>query len=139
MAKADLFELRPHHAGIYVPDIESSIAWYQDKLGFTVAKRLTIEVIPARVVFLKRGDYYIELFEATGAKSKPQTRRTPDQNTLGLKHITFAVENVSKVVGILKQRGVEIVRDVGRIEGKEMAFISDNAGNLIELVSFDAP
>ena len=31
------FELKPHHLGISVPDLETSISWYHDMLGFSVA------------------------------------------------------------------------------------------------------
>ena len=28
------FEIKPHHTGISVPNLEESIAWYQKMLGF---------------------------------------------------------------------------------------------------------
>jgi len=40
-SKTDTFQLIPHHCGISVPDLEASIAWYRDMLGFSVEKRLT--------------------------------------------------------------------------------------------------
>ena len=40
-SKIDAFQLIPHHCGISVPDLDASIAWYRDMLGFSVEKRLT--------------------------------------------------------------------------------------------------
>ena len=66
-SKIDTFQLIPHHCGISVPDLEASITWYRDMLGFSVVKRLTLDVLPAKIAFMKHGDFYIELFQTEGA------------------------------------------------------------------------
>ena len=43
-----LFDLKPHHCGISVPDLETSVAWYRDMLGFSVKARLTLEAVGAQ-------------------------------------------------------------------------------------------
>ncbi len=43
--KIDTFQLIPHHCGISVPDLEASVAWYRDMLGFSVVKRLTLKLV----------------------------------------------------------------------------------------------
>ena len=56
-------ELRPHHCGISVPNLEASIAWYRDVLGFSVDARGHIKKAQAEVAFMKHGNFYIELFQ----------------------------------------------------------------------------
>lgn len=137
----DTFKLIPHHCGISVPDLEASIAWYRNMLGFSIEKRLIIDEISARIAFMKHGDFYIELFETKDATPLPEDRSYPDRDiqTHGTKHIAFEVEDVQTFVDALKECGVDIAMDVSMMEGKAMAFIRDNAGNLIEIVETGSP
>lgn len=137
----DDFQLIPHHCGISVPDLEASVNWYREMLGFSVVKRLTIDVVPARIAFLKHGDFHIELFQIEGATPLPDDRRYPNRDicTHGTKHIAFAVDNVPGFIAALKKHGVDIAMDVSMMEGKAMAFIRDNSGNLIEIVEAGSP
>jgi methylmalonyl-CoA/ethylmalonyl-CoA epimerase len=140
-SKKDAFHLTPHHCGISVPDLEASMAWYRDMLGFSIEKRQTLDVVPSKIAFLKHGDFYIELFQIEGASPLPEDRRHPNRDicTHGTKHIAFAVDDVPKFVDALKKRGVDIAMDVNIMEGKAMAFIRDNAGNLIEIIETGSP
>jgi methylmalonyl-CoA/ethylmalonyl-CoA epimerase len=63
-------------------------------LGFSLVKRLTVEVIPAKIALMKHGDFHVELFEVAGAAPLPESRRHPnlDIKTNGTKHIAFEVE-----------------------------------------------
>ncbi len=135
MAKqtTDFFEMKPHHCGISVPDLEASIVWYCDVLGFTVTRRGVIEAAHAKNAFLKHGDFYIELFEVEGAVPLPESRRYPNQDiaTHGTKHIAFEVQDLRKVTETLKQRGVDIAMERTT---NTIHFMRDNAGNLIELM-----
>jgi len=131
------FELKVDHCGISVPDLEASIAWYHDILGFSVEQRFAIDAVPFKAAFLRRGDFRIELFEVTGASPLPEERRYPNEDLRrhGTKHIAFAVQDVRAVFAELKRRGVDIAMDVFVVEGiGPGGFIRDNAGNLIELL-----
>ena len=129
------FEMKFDHAGISVPDLESSIAWYGTMLGFEVDSRDTRPPLQAKVAFLRHGNLRLELFEVPGAAELPAERRVPDQDLLthGNKHVAYAVKDVHAVTDELKSRGADIVvvKDVGPVS---LAYIRDNAGNLIELV-----
>lgn len=133
------FELKPHHLGISVADIEASIAWYGEMLGFTLVKRHTLEAVPAEIAFLSHGDFSIELFEVPGAAPLPEDRRYPNRDLLthGTKHMALAVQNMREVMDVLKQRDVDIAMDVTMVEQTAIAFIRDPTGNLIEL--FEQP
>jgi methylmalonyl-CoA/ethylmalonyl-CoA epimerase len=134
-------QLIPHHCGISVPDLDASIAWYRDMLGFTLEKRLSIDELSASVAFLRHGNFFIELFEIKNAEPLPEGRSYPNKDiqTHGTKHIAFAVDDVDEYINSLKKRGVDIAMDVRIMEGKAMAFIRDNAGNLIEIVETGSP
>ena len=128
-------ELKHHHGGISVPDLEASVRWYAEVLGFEVEKRFEIAPIPAKVAMLRRGDLRVELFEVPGAKPLPEERRQPnlDVKTHGNKHLAFAINDLDAAERELRRRGADIVF-VGRFEFGSNIFLRDNAGNLIELV-----
>jgi methylmalonyl-CoA/ethylmalonyl-CoA epimerase len=124
-----------HHVGVSVPDINASIAWYRDTLGFVLERRYVAESIPATIAVLKNGPMHVELFELSDAKPLPDERREPNQDlrTHGNKHVAFAVADVRLFAAELKQRGADIVW-VKDFKFGSNAFIRDNAGNLIEFV-----
>jgi len=73
-------ELRFHHGGVSVPNLEEAIAWYQQMLGFEVERRFPIPQIPANVAIIKRGALRFELFEVPNANPLPEDRRFPDRD-----------------------------------------------------------
>ena len=129
-----------HHAGISVPDLDASIAWYRDVLGFQLARRFTIDTIPAEVAVVKNGPLHIELFQVPGAQPSSPERRVPDRDlrTHGNKHVAFAVADVRALARELEKRGADIVW-VKDFEFGSNAFIRDNSGNLIEFVQGALP
>jgi methylmalonyl-CoA/ethylmalonyl-CoA epimerase len=137
-SKADAFGLKPHHCGISVPDLEASIIWYHDMLGFSLEQRGFIESANAKIAFIKNGDFSIELFEVAGAESMPVSRRYPNQDiaTHGTKHIAFEVQDIRKLIDTLKQKGVEVAMDIFKMENTLAAFIRDNSGVLIEFIEY---
>ncbi len=128
-------DLKHHHGGLSVPDLEASIRWYREVLDFELERRFEIPAIPAKVAMLRRGDLRLELFEVPGASALPPERREPNQDlrTHGNKHLAFAIRDLDSAERELRSRGADIVF-VGRFEFGSNIFIRDNAGNLIELV-----
>jgi len=131
-----LFSLTPHHVAISVPDLERAIAWYGEMLGFELEKRDTLPQVPAKVAFLVRDGFRIEVFELAKAAALPDARRVPDQDlrTHGTKHIAFSVTQVADVVEELRRRGVVIAMEPRSIGSVCVAFVNDDSGNLIEFV-----
>jgi len=129
------FDLKHHHGGVSVPNLEESIRWYSEMLGFEVEKQFPIPQIPANVAMLRRGTLRIELFELADAKPLPVDRREPhsDLQTHGNKHMAFAIKHVDTAAEELKRLGADIVF-VGHFKHGSNIFLRDNAGNLIELV-----
>lgn len=135
MHSDDYPELHADHIGISVPDIDASIAWYGRMFGFTLEMRQHLPVIPAEIAFLRRGEVRIELFQIDGAKPLPPERREPNEDlrTHGNKHPCYRLVDVPGTVASLRARGADIVFEKV-INGTPMAFLRDNAGNLIELM-----
>src|ERR1700758_2326559 len=102
--------LRPHHFGISVPDVDAAVAWYGRMLGFTLEQQLSIDKIPARIAFVRRDQYRIEIFEVPGAAPLPAERRVPnlDLRTHGNKHMCFEVPDVNAAVAALRDAGADI-------------------------------
>jgi methylmalonyl-CoA/ethylmalonyl-CoA epimerase len=135
-ADATTTELRFHHGGVSVPNLEEAIAWYQQMLGFEVERRFPIPQIPASVAIIKRGALRFELFEVPNANPLPEDRRFPDRDnrTIGNKHVAFAVADVEALEQQLRAKGADIAMVVRAKHGSGF-FVRDNAGNLIEFVT----
>ena len=131
-------DLRPDHAGISVGDLEASIAWYRDMLGFELMR--TVDIPDAedagRVALVKHGDFILELFWLPKAAPLPEGRRHPATDLLiqGIKHVAYAVNDIAALMDELKAKGVDVVWDITVHDGSPCAFVSDNSGNLVEFV-----
>ena len=125
-----------HHVGATVRDLDASIAWYRDTLGFELLS--TYGWPGVRAAFIGRGDIRIELFQNEAATPMSEDRRRPDTNLKigGIGHLALAVADLEAAVAELQKRQVEIVappRDVPDGSGSRFAFIHDNEGMLVEL------
>ena len=132
------FDLAWNHVALSVPNIAESIAWYEKMLGFKGTVRGGQPNPNARqiVADLRRGDITIELFQVAGAAPLPDSRKNPSEDfrTHGVKHFGFEVKNLPAVLAELKAKGAQIAFDMRDAPTERFAFISDNAGNAIELI-----
>ena len=66
----------------------------------------------------------------------PDDRRVPnlDIRTHGNKHVAYAVEDIRTLMDTLKEKNVDVAMDIFPMGKDLVAFIRDNAGNLIELI-----
>ncbi len=131
----DLSALRPLHVGISVADMDSSIRWYAEMLGFTLVSDCEMPALDSRVVFLRNGGFELEFFQHHHTLPLPPERLTPNEDirTQGTKHICFAHPDVPGLLAQLRQKGADVVMEQV-IKGKPMGFVRDNNGVLIELI-----
>ncbi|MGZ9811155.1 VOC family protein [Pseudoroseicyclus sp. H15] len=125
-----------HHVGATVGDLDASIAWYREALGFELLS--TYGWPGVRAAFIGRGAVRIELFQDEAAEPMADDRRRPDTNLRigGIGHVALGVANLDAALAGLRDREVEIVappRDVPDGSGSRFAFIHDNEGMLVEL------
>jgi methylmalonyl-CoA/ethylmalonyl-CoA epimerase len=127
---------RPDHAGISVADLEASIAWYREMLGFTVDRIVDIPEDTGRLALIRNGDFLLELFCLPDAAPLPEERRHPatDLRTHGMKHVAYAVADLRALMEHLKARGVDVVWDVVVHDDTLCAFVRDNSGNVVEFL-----
>ena len=119
-----------HHIAIIAADYAVSKAFYCDVLGFT----LQAEVYRAARDSWKgdlalNGDYVIELFSFPSPPPRPSR-----PEACGLRHLAFAVEDITMSVRYLAEKGVvcEPVR-VDEYTGQAFTFFNDPDGLPLEL------
>jgi catechol 2,3-dioxygenase-like lactoylglutathione lyase family enzyme len=136
---------RPGSTAIRTPDLDESVRWYQDKLGFRLLA--TRNFVQERTATLERSGFLLEIHEVDhpmppGASSDPQTTAATRAPVVYL-----LVPDVDREIRRLRQEGVEILEEPGDdLEGEyRTAQIRDNGRHRIELreplsgdVSFNA-
>ncbi len=133
------FEISMHHVGISVENLEESIAWYKEMLGFEEVMRMSEDAAnKMKIGHIKRGNCYIELFQVEGAKPLPEYRLDPsaDLRVHGVKHFGLLVDDAHAAVKELKAKGVEIAMGPIDTPGICFVFIRDNSGNALELIQY---
>lgn len=125
------------HAGISVYHMDESVAWYERNLGFRKTRDNYAEALGARIVFLERDGFEIELFEYDEPKQMPEDRLLPnsDLQTVGTKHIAFETPDMPALKQEFLNYGVDIAHEVCMGVNKVM-FIRDCNGVLIEFIEY---
>jgi methylmalonyl-CoA/ethylmalonyl-CoA epimerase len=134
------FDIALDHVALSVPDIGESVAWYQKMFGFQEVRRGG-QPAGMQTALIQRGDIRIELFQVSGAAPLPESRRNPSEDfrTHGVKHFAFRVQDIRAVLARLQAKGVKVVFELHDYPGAAFAFVSDNAGNAVELIQYKSP
>jgi glyoxylase I family protein len=106
-----------HHVSINVDDVEEALAFYVDTLG--LIRRPDRPDFGFGGAWLDAGPQQVHLIEA------------PIPDTRG-QHFALQVTDVDGVVAELRERGLT-VRDATPVGTGRQAFVTDPAGNLVEL------
>jgi len=136
---------KPSHTGLCVSDLDRSLRFYCDGLGFEKANtyhltRQIAEVDPPVDVtaqFIQLGALEIELlhYASPGVIGEPSRRR----NQLGLTHLSFVVDDVEARALELEAAGGTILpetrNDTTNPDTERILFVADPDGTLIELMS----
>ena len=125
------------HTGISVSDMDTSVTWYEENLGFHVISDEYAPPLRARIVFLRRDDldYELELFQYDNPLPMPEDRRIPnsDIQTVGTKHVAFLVNNMASLKENFLRNGVDIAHEVS-MGSDAVMFVRDCDGILIEFI-----
>lgn len=116
------------HICFIVRDLEATIKFYCDILGFNLAFDYVDEQGKLIGAYLHTGDRnFIELFERTPS---------PKAEKQAYQHLSLEVDNMEKTVAHLKSRGIEVT-EIGRGgENSWIARFADPEGNKIELQEY---
>ncbi|MBN2405670.1 MAG: VOC family protein [Coriobacteriia bacterium] len=124
-------QLRPHHIGIVVSDLERSVAFYE-ALGFTTALVIPSDDDSRIITFMRLGQMQIELFWY--AQTPPSIQRSG--KALGFLHFALQTGDVAGDLAELKAKGLVPadvqVRNVP--PAFKLAFILDPDGVEVELM-----
>jgi glyoxylase I family protein len=139
--------LRMTHVGICVSDIDRSVRFYRDLLGFTYRSELRVQGEPSdtllrlrgvdlQAIYLERDGTRIELLHyASPGPIGDGTARA--MNARGLTHLSLRVDNFTATLATLRAGGARVL-DETLIDipdfGAAAVFIADPDGTLIELV-----
>jgi glyoxylase I family protein len=135
------------HVGICIRDLERSLRFYRDGLGFTQLSDLRIAGEPTSTLlqlpevdlhacYLERDGTRIELlyYAVPGAVGPSEPRA---MNQLGITHLSFRVADLPAVLERLRAAGARILHrsriDLPAFEAAAV-FVTDPDGTLIELV-----
>lgn len=111
-----------HHVAIICSDYNVSKGFYTDVLGLTVIREVyRAERDSYKLDLALNGEYVIELFSFPNPPARPSR-----PESVGLRHLAFQVEDLEKVIAVLKEKGVEPepIR-VDEFTGKRFTFIAD--------------
>lgn len=118
-----------HHVEISVENLERSIGFYKE-FGFEEEKRFAREDLKGKAAMLKLGNMRLEIWEfEDGIAPKDDLANLKIR---GLRHIAFAVTDLSGVYEELKSRMKVSELKLGA-SGSQYCFLSDPDGIQIEL------
>ena len=124
---------------IMVNDIQKSVKFYTDVLGFSISNKIEMAEVGLSAVFVEKDGSRIGLMNYKGKKIPK--RSEIGQIKLGESsipindHITFSVDDIEATATELKGKGVVFNLEPIQLEGGiKVAFFKDTEGVLIELV-----
>lgn len=108
---------RYQHVSITVSDLERSVAFYRDMLGFIpseyaeasgedTSKALAVEDASLKLAVLKQGDMILELIEYRSPEDR--NRVAPRPCDVGCMHMALEVEDIHKLYEMLLAHGVKV-------------------------------
>ena len=122
------------HVAIKVKDLDKSLDFYINKLGFPEMMRLHHDDGSVFLVYLRITDtQYLEVFP--GAEGD----RAPGWNANGMNHLCLESNDVKKLSGDIQAAGIPLLLPLKlAVDGNWQAWIEDPDGNRIELMQMDA-
>jgi len=126
------------HIGILTKDLQKSVEFYTDMLGFSISAKIEMEDAGFSAIFVEKNGGKIELM---GYRNEIPKRSAGIEIKLGEgsipinDHITFSVDDLGATVSELKEKGVKFGLETPELKGgMKLASFKDPNGVLIELV-----
>jgi lactoylglutathione lyase len=121
------------HIALKVHDLERSLAFYRDRLGFPEMMRIDRPEGGIWLVYLRITDeQFIEIFP--GAENE----RAPGWNGNAITHVCLTVDDLDAVVDRVVGAGIPLlIEKKTAIDGNRQAWIEDPDGNRIEFMQIN--
>lgn len=118
------------HAALKVKDVDASLAFYRDQLGFPEMLRLHKDDGSLWLVYLRITDlHYLEIFPGA------EENRAPGWNANGVNHLCFTIDDLDATTKRITDSGIKLTAAVkSGADGNRQAWIEDPDGNRIELM-----
>ena len=141
--------LKPHHTGIQVADLDRSVAFYRDVLGFELVFAWnpradyirTIVGYPdadihAAILRMPGSDHFLEILEYRNVEKTPVDTRTANPGTA---HMAFFTDDCDALYAELKAKGVDSVSapvtpTIGPNTGGRAVYMIDPDGIRVEFI-----
>jgi catechol 2,3-dioxygenase-like lactoylglutathione lyase family enzyme len=136
---------RMDHVGVVVDDLAAATAFFVELglelqgegqvEGAWVDRVVGLEGVRAEIAMLQTPDGHgrLELTKYHAPSVRDGDRHAP-ANTLGIRHLTFEVDDIDAVVAGLRARGAELVGEVERYrDSYRLCYVRGPEGILVEL------
>ena len=125
-----------HHVGIVVSDLDRSLTWYRDHLGFELRARTSVPDIGLEFAYITRGDFELELFMQRGSHPAPDQDVFQAFHQQGIPHLAFGTEDLDATYQWAGTSGLKVLLElqINEAMGVRYFFIVDPDGIQIEFV-----
>lgn len=135
-------DLRAHHYGVTVADLDRAVSFYAERLGLDVLDRFSVsgsgfetavgvDGATGRFAHLDAGGARVELVEYDPEGEK---RRGDAVNRPGTKHLGFAVSDLDGFYDDLHEDVETLSEPQTSSSGTRILFLRDPEGNLVEVI-----
>ncbi|MGI4821648.1 MAG: VOC family protein [Janthinobacterium lividum] len=132
-----LQSLSLHNLAFTVSDLEKTIQWYGDTLGFEVLNRVSFAAIGAQVAFLQKADVRLEVLQAPGGFRISEMFADAPAHLLpiGNKVLVLQVNDLHTATLELEEKGVTFAWKEVDLTGDGIfsTMIRDSDGNFINI------
>lgn len=140
-----------HHTSISTPDLERLAGFYRNCFGFeqvfefdwqgveAIDRMMAVQNTAARVVMLRTGNAFLEIFQFSSPRPRPQD---PDRPVIdhGLTHICIVVDDAVAECARLETMGVRLHRPVVDADVPLLGtYGRDPDGNVFEILEVRDP
>jgi len=123
------------HIGIAVKNLEESIKYYENILGFKCYSIEEVKEQKVKTAFFMVGQTKIELLESTDPEGP--IGKFVEKKGEGIHHLAFAVKGIESALSEVESKGVQLIDKTPRkgAEGLDIAFLHPKStiGVLTEL------
>lgn len=122
------------HVAIKVTDLDRSLAFWEQGLGFPEMLRLKHDDGTTWLVYLRITDeVFLEIFP--GAEND----RAPGWNANGVNHLCLTIEDIEGTTQRIEAAGIKLTSPIQMgLDGNRQAWIEDPDGNRVELMEMNA-